>query len=386
LSYRFPFPLFLATFLLLYGTLHGYLYWKLRQAIPLRMLHHAGIIGSLLVFLLLPVATVLFARYEGEHLAAVTACLGYYWMGAIFLFFCIRFTIDLLDGATALLNGRAVSKIGPLRFGKGARILFTSGLVLGILVYGTLEARSLRIRKVEIGTAKLPAEKKRFRIVQISDVHFGPLNGNRLAEAIADEVNALDPDVLVSTGDLIDRGMKEEGHLAGILAGIKAPLGKFAVLGNHEVYAGIRLSAAFMEKAGFRLLRNESLTLPGGIRMVGMDDPAVLRSGFHADALEHALLSSVPEGDLTVLLKHQPRVLGKNPGRFDLQLSGHTHRGQIFPFGLITARVFPYHYGLYNLEGERYVYVSAGTGTWGPPVRFLAPPEITVIDFCRPAA
>lgn len=386
MSSRLPFLVFLGTFLSLYGLLHVYFYWKTSRAIRLKRFHHGLVIGSLFFLLIMPVVTTLFARYEGEALAEATAYIGYYWMAGVFLFFSIHGAMDFVYGALALSARCGVPRIERLRPGRRASWVAASSLVLAILIYGSFEARAVRVRHVAISTAKLRTVSDRLRIVQVSDIHFGPINGLREARAIARKVRDLRPDVLVSTGDLIDRGMKNEEAVAAVLRDIEAPLGKFAVTGNHEIYTGIPIAARFMDRAGFRLLRNEFVTLRGGIALAGVDDPAVSRMGLDPDALEAEVLSRVPEEDVTILLKHQPRVLGGNPGRFDLQLSGHTHRGQIFPFGLVIALVFPYPHGLHALDGGRVLYVSAGTGTWGPPVRFLAPPEITVIDLQRPGA
>lgn len=157
--------------------------------------------------------------------------------------------------------------------------------------------------------------------------------------------------------------------------------GKFAITGNHEFYAGIENARCFTENAGFTFLRGESVTVAGMINIAGVDDPAGRYYGLK-DISEKGVLSKLPRDKFTLLLKHRPTVDKDAVGLFDLQLSGHAHKGQIFPFSLIT-RIYYRHTadaGHLKLMDNFYLYVSRGSGTWGPPIRFLAPPEVTVIE------
>jgi predicted MPP superfamily phosphohydrolase len=147
------------------------------------------------------------------------------------------------------------------------------------------------------------------------------------------------------------------------------------VTGNHEYYAGLDQSLAFLERSGFRLLRGETVTVGDRITLAGVDDPT---GGSAPD--EAALLKKEPRTRFTVLLKHRPRVNSEAVSLFDLQLSGHAHRGQIFPFNLLTGLEYPMQNGLYELPGNGYLYTSRGTGTWGPPMRILSPPEMTLFE------
>ena len=154
--------------------------------------------------------------------------------------------------------------------------------------------------------------------------------------------------------------------------------------GNHEYYAGIDQALDFTRKAGFTVLRGQA-TETAGITIAGVDDStaADIRGGHEVD--ERQLLGPLPDSKFTLFLKHRPVVEKGSAGLFDLQLSGHIHKGQIFPFYLITRLFYPVKTGLSHLQGKATLYVSRGTGTWGPPVRVLAPPEITVIDLVHGA-
>ena len=161
---------------------------------------------------------------------------------------------------------------------------------------------------------------------------------------------------------------------------IQPTYGKYAITGNHEFYAGLEQATEFTKKAGFTILRGEGVTVAGLLNIAGVDDSTGKYYDNCNDISERALLQTFENGKFTVLLKHRPLVDGDAAGLFDLQLSGHTHKGQIFPFSLVTKLYYPSDSGLLNVAGNALLYVSRGTGTWGPPVRFLSPPEITVID------
>jgi hypothetical protein len=304
-------------------------------------------------------------------------------MGVLFLFFSTHLLIDIYQGINHLLSKTSLQVPTAITPGNKVSFFFAVLLSIGIIIYGSFEAKDIKAEIITLKTEKLPPGVKRLRIVQISDIHFSVINGVSLARKIVEKIDGLEPDILVSTGDLTDRGLNEKERVAGLFKGLTAPHGKYAVTGNHEFYAGINAAVEFTEKAGFRMLRNEGIKVADLVNIVGVDDPAAKRLGIGANVPESEILGKFSKDKLTILLKHRPMISEKSKGLFDLQLSGHLHKGQVFPFSLITSLLFPYHNGLFKLEGHSYIYVSRGTGTWGPPVRFLSPPEITVIEFQR---
>jgi predicted MPP superfamily phosphohydrolase len=203
------------------------------------------------------------------------------------------------------------------------------------------------------------------------------IRGERL-QTLIDTVRQANPDILVSTGDLLDGELDNVMPETERFVSIKPALGKYAIMGNHEYYAGIKRSIEFTKKAGFEVLRDEVKQV-AGINIFGADDITAARLGLRKDhrAFDESLASS-HDKEFVLLLKHQPFVNEKE--NFNLQLSGHTHGGQIFPFRLITHLIYPKDYGYYELGQNKLLYVSRGTGTWGPPVRIFTPPEITIID------
>jgi hypothetical protein len=185
---------------------------------------------------------------------------------------------------------------------------------------------------------------------------------------------------LVSTGDLLDGQTDNLSNLAEMLREVPTTYGKFAVTGNHEFYAGITRALDFIKTSGFTILKGEGLTVSGLLNIAGVDDPAGRRYGLGSKVSEKALLAELPREKFTLLLKHRPLVDQDALGFFDLQLSGHIHKGQIFPFNLITMLFYPVVSGLHKIEKNAWLYVSRGSGTWGPPIRFMSPPEVTLIE------
>lgn len=377
------FILFLTVFLTIYGLLHFYLYRKLTCAIHVTWPYHVLIIAFLLLMLFSPVLVNILSIQGNHLLATFLGYLGYNWMAALFLFFSIHILIDIYQLILFLLSKFSLQGITALNPGNKVSFLFAVVVSLGIIIYGSFEAKDLKAETVSLKTSKLPPGVNELKIVQISDIHFSVINGVSLARKIVERIDRLKPDIIVSTGDLTDRGLNEKERVEELFRNLKAPYGKFAVTGNHEFYTGINEAIGFTEKAGFRMLRNEGIQVADIVNMVGVDDPAAKRLGIEMNVPESEILGRFSNDKLTILLKHRPLIDEESEGLFDLQLSGHLHKGQIFPFSLITSLLFPYHDGLYKLKGHSYLYVSRGTGTWGPPVRFLSRPEITVIEFQR---
>jgi len=367
--------LFLLSFFLVYGSLHAYALLKARSALALGPGTTLALLPLLGVLLCAPIIAHHLSRHGYEDAARSIAHAGYLWMGFLFFFVCLSLSADLLR-----LPLRALGRGG---IAGRTSFLCISGIAVALSAYAIVEATRIDIVRVRIVTDRLPASVPSLRIAQITDLHLGYIHRNGKAGEVAALVARERPDLFVSTGDLVDGELDGVEGLAEILRGIPAPRGKIAVLGNHEYYAGIGRSIAFTRKSGFTLLRDESVTIDDAVRIAGVDDPAGAQFGRSGGASEAALLGNRPDGRFTLLLKHRPQLDPATGGKFDLQLSGHTHHGQIFPFRLLTRLVYPLLGGDHPVPGGGTLHVSRGTGTWGPPMRFLAPPEITVVDIVR---
>jgi len=371
------FFLFIATFTSLYTSMHVYAFLKLRRAVSLSGIATALVTALMIVMILTPIIVRVVESADFEREARVFAYVGYTWMGLLFLFFMASFSLDVWRFLVYVAEGLIKASLGGLKF--SARQVFFLPLFAAMLAagYGIYEAMNIRTETLVL---KSPKITRPIRIAQISDVHLGLLIREPRLARILEKVKAASPDIFVSTGDLVDGQTDNLNGVGELLREIRAPLGKFAVTGNHEFYAGLDRSLEFTKQAGFRILREEGTSVSGLINIAGVDDPVVKADGRSREVPEKELLSGLPRDKFTLFLKHRPDV-GKNAvGLFDLQLSGHAHKGQIFPFTLIVRFVFPQIAGLYDFSSGSYLYVSRGSGTWGPPIRFLAPPEVTIID------
>jgi uncharacterized protein len=373
--------LFFLTFLLLYGGLHVFFFLRIRAAFAPGLSVQAVLIALLIMGLMAPLIIRALERLELETLARLMSWGGYLWMAILFLFFSVSLLLDLYR--LLVYTAGFAFHADIVAYLPTARMLFLIPIAaaLGIGGYGFFEARQIRPEYLEIRSAKIPKAAGKIRIVQISDVHVGVLVREKRLAAILRRVSEAQPDLLVSTGDLVDGQLNSMAEAMAQFREFRPRYGKFAVTGNHEFYAGIDEAINFITQSRFTLLRGEVATVAGVVDLAGVDDPTTRSAGPRGGLSDREIILSRKGGDrFTILLKHQPVVENDAPGAFDLQLSGHTHRGQIFPFSLITSRFFPFHSGNYQLTAGALLHVSRGTGTWGPPIRFLSPPEITIID------
>ncbi len=367
--------IFLTFFFTVYGLIHLFFLLKLRRVTELKGLLLIFVLVILTLLWFMPVVIRILERNEHFNVARILAYIGYTWMAAVFLFFVISVFVDIIS----LFVSFAVK----------TRVVATIVLIVLLIVYGFFEARTITLERVKIKTSKLPSGTERLKIVQISDLHLGLIIREKRVESLITLIKELKPDILVATGDIVDGQANDILNHTEIFSDLKPPLGKYAITGNHEYYAGIEQSVLFIEKSGFRLLRGEAINVAGIINIAGVDDMG--------NTDERRLLSQLNKERFTLFLRHRPVVKKETIGFFDLQLSGHTHKGQIFPFYFITKLAFPLNSGLYQFSGNSFekkqerevddkkplLYTSRGTGTWGPPLRILAPPEILLIELER---
>ncbi len=318
------------------------------------------------------------SRLDDRGLSEVSnwiAPVVYTWMAVTF-WAVVGFALLDIWNLLAWLGKQAWAPLGRGAVPPKVRAPLIFALIALATAWGLWEARNIHVRHLEF-QADLPEGVEQVRIVQVSDVHLGlHLQEDRL-EDILEHIRRLEPDVLVSTGDLVDSSDGRVMPLAGHLARLNAPLGKYGIFGNHEFYAGTELSTEFHNQAGITLLRQEAVEIVDGLWLAGIDDDVGSRRGFKPLADQSEALAQADKDEFILLLKHRPLI--ENPQAFNLQLSGHTHGGQIWPWHYITAIQFPYVSGTHRLEGDSWLHTSRGTGTWGPSVRLFAPPEITVI-------
>lgn len=364
-------------FLSIYSAMHAVVFWKVRVLLPERWPYHLLLAGFMAAMIVAPIGTRILERRGHDLAAQFLAYLGYTWLGFIFLAFCG--VVLTIFGNTMLHALRWLFRI-PL-FTLNGPVAIATVLILTLLIclYGYREAHRIRLERVTIETAKLPQGMDRLKIAQISDVHLGLLVSPQRLQTMVAKIASESPDILVCTGDLVDGNIAHMDTVNGLLKQIRPRFGKYAVTGNHEFYAGLNRSLNFIHSCGFQVLRGEAIDIQGVITIVGVDDP-----GHGQPTDERQVLAKAASDRFTLFLKHRPNIQPTSEAFFDLQLSGHTHRGQIFPFSLVTGLVYPMQDGLYTLRNGAKLYTSRGSGTWGPPIRFLAPPEVAVIELVRP--
>jgi len=372
--------LFLLMYLSIYGGVHVYAFFRLRRGFTLAPVTSVLLIVFLTLMVVAPIFIRILERNGQDLFARGLAYIGFVWMGLIFVFFSVSIFFDVYRVLHFLARHLTEPPLANLTLSLRNFCVLSIVLSFAVVIYGYFEALNIRTEHLTVKTDKLPERIERIRITQISDVHLGLIVGKWRLNRILQKVGESHPDILVSTGDLVDGQMDSPEMLAGMLRSIPVKYGKFAVTGNHELYAGLERALAFTEKAGFTILRGEGKTVEGVINIAGVDDP--VRGPYRPEQTvsEKMLLENLPGKKFTLFLKHQPVVNKGSAGLFDLQLSGHTHKGQIFPFNLMTKLFYRMHTGLTVLDSGARLYTSRGTGTWGPPIRFLSPPEVTVID------
>jgi uncharacterized protein len=326
----------------------------------------------------------IFLRSRSDVAASRVLSWGaYVWLGVAFLLL----TSTLATSAVfALLGAASADPPDPVVVAR-ARAFAVGGIAFVLAGVGLRQGLAPPVvQRVEIALARWPQALDGFRIVQISDVHIGPLLDGRFAAAVAERVNALAPDVVAVTGDLVDGSVARIGAQVEPFRSLRARHGVYFVTGNHDFYSGADSWVARVREFGWRALRNERVSIGAGdaaFDLAGVDDVhgRLVEAGAGEDVAR--ALAGRDAARPVVLLAHDPSTFHRaSQHGVDLQLSGHTHGGQIWPFRYLVRLSVPWVAGLYR-RGASTLYVSRGTGFWGPPMRIAAPSEITEIVLRR---
>ena len=366
-----------------YGLGNLYVFLKLTSilepGIPGGML-----LGLLILFLTLSPTLIQIYNFRGTaRTASVFSHIGFMWLALLIPFIVCAIVLELYNYIMKFggflvnpdVNGKLISSEHT--------VLISFGLSIAITVYGYFEAKKLCIERLTVRTSKLPDGVEKIRIAQISDLHLGVLVKDKILNRVIEIIDDEKPDLVVSTGDLVDGVVHHIEQFAERLKTINPRFGKFAVLGNHEIYGGLKYTTKFIADSGFTLLRGQGVTIKNVMNIAGMDFLGGEAKKVRRDLPEkdeYEVLSALPRDTFTLLLKHRSDIEEKSLGLFDLQLSGHTHRGQIFPINLALLFMFQYISGFTQLFKGSAIYVSRGAGTAGPPIRVFSKPEVTIID------
>jgi predicted MPP superfamily phosphohydrolase len=359
--------------------LPGYVGWRLLPALSIGPFGVcAGVVLLILCCVVIPLS-VRNRAIRNPGLADLLAWVGLLSMGFFSSLFVLTLLRDLvLLAADGLLSARQFTSL------VAASARWTLALTAFVTLAGLVIARRRpRVVHVDIPVTDLPEALHGFSIAQISDVHVGPTIKRGFVEEVVARVNGLKADLIAVTGDLVDGSVQQLSSHTAPLAGLAARHGAYFVTGNHEYYSGERAWTAEIRRLGLQVLKNEHVVLRhngASLVLAGVTD----LSAHHFDAAEHsdpaaALRGAPADAGARILLAHQPNsATAAAKAGFDVQISGHTHGGQFWPWNLFVRFFQPFTGGLYRLK-HLWIYVSRGTGYWGPPNRFGVPSEITRI-------
>jgi uncharacterized protein len=369
----------------LYGTIALLHLYVAARLLPDLLPMGAAAIAALSVGLVASTVLIPFA-FHARRMSVRRFSLAFAWAGLLAMgMFSSLFVLTLLRDV-ALLGGFTLSRffqmeepLQQFRNWSAVAVPLFAGLFTAV---GFLNARRrAEVRSVDIPIANLPAALHGFTIAQISDIHIGTTIKGRHLNAIVDAVNALNADMIAITGDLVDGSVAELSGHTECLSRLSSRHGAFFVTGNHEYYSGVRPWVAEIRRLGLRVLMNEHVVLQhegAGVVVAGVTDFNAGQFDLSHRSDPAAAIAGAPaDAGVNVLLAHQPRsAFAAHTAGYDLQLSGHTHGGQFLPWNFFVRFQQPFTAGLHRL-GALWVYVSRGTGYWGPPKRLGAPSEIT---------
>ncbi|MCI5073337.1 metallophosphoesterase [bacterium] len=362
-------------------AIHAYLAWKIIFAPKLGTVWQWTLSLALLFLFLTMLSRLSLYRRIPKSLHRIHAYLAYCWMGLMF-FLLVGFILCDLVFILPVWAAEGVFLTGSDQAYFKMMIVVSLASVISLYAYGQAK-RGPKVKQQNIILSKLPKALCGFKVVQISDLHIGDIIQEAYIKQTVSLCNAQKPDLIVITGDLVDAPVEQLAPLAQELKHLSAKHGVYFVTGNHEYYAGAQAWIDYLKTLNIHTLRNTAVEIADGkhsFNLVGIDDVSggkfIPGHGPQlAKAVEHCQKDKV-----SILLAHQPKsIVDAEKHGIDLQLSGHTHNGQIWPFQMLVALDQPYLKGLYQ-HGNMQIYVNPGTGFWGPPMRFYGRSEITSIE------
>ena len=373
--------LFLAIALSIYGLVNFYIGRRGAQAL-------AGAPGARRTFLILfaglalamPLGRVLMAVARGRA-SSVLVEIGNFQMAVMLYGFLAVLAIDLIRLVNAFIPVLPKGLLANARTGPAVFIAATGAVVLTI-VAGAWNATRLATVELDLKVPRKAGAVERLTVVAASDLHLGAIVGPKRLAKVVERMIALEPDVVLFAGDIVDESVTPEieSKLGAIMRLLRPRLGVFAVPGNHEFFSGLETNLACLRSCGVIVLEDQAVRVGEAFTLVGRRDPSSLKVQEARLSIEGILNKSGLAGDLpVVVLDHQPvRLEEAEKAGAALQISGHTHDGQIFPFGLINKLIYELNWG-YLRKGATQYYVTSGAGTWGPPVRIGSRAEVVRI-------
>ena len=368
---RWKFIVFFSAVLTVYGLLNLYIFehgWDIARENQ----WGTPYLAAFLVLALSYVGGRFLERVWLSWVSSMLVWLGALWLAAMVYFLLAVLAIDLVR----LLN--LLIPIIPRKLSAMTVEIMVVSVVIVTVAGGFMNALRPRMKQLDLTIPRDGGQVRSLSVAVASDIHLGTIVCKARLERIVRDINALEPDLVLLPGDVVDEdlGPVVKQNLGETLQKIRARYGVFAVTGNHEYIGGVEAACKYLGDHGVILLRDSSVRIAGSIYIVGREDRAIGQFTRGRRKPLEELLSGIDKSNPVILMDHQPFTLEEaERSHVDLQLSGHTHHGQLWPFNFITRKVYEVSWG-YKKKGGTHVYVSSGVGTWGPPVRTGNRPEI----------
>lgn len=375
------FIIFFSIFLVIYGSVNFYIFIRGWQSLPRGA---AFRIPYLVLFLAVSLS------YIGARiLERVTICVAsdiFIWIGSFWFGFMLYLFLGVLLWDLARL-GNFISGTVPTASPLYERIrmiaaLTTVAAATVIVITGYINTLNPHIRQVVIEVPKRANGRATLDIALATDIHLGTIIANSRVQRMVDMINSIRPDVVLLGGDIVDEDLKPviENNIGDLLDTLRSRYGTFAVTGNHEYIGGVNAACTYLSKHGVTFLRDEARLIDGCFYLVGREDRSMNQFNGKRRQPLNAIMARLDRKLPLILMDHQPiRLSDGVESGIDLQVSGHTHHGQLWPASLITRLIYEVSYGLKKIGGTN-VYVSGGYGTWGPPARVGIRPEVVHIQ------
>jgi predicted MPP superfamily phosphohydrolase len=376
-----PFVVFFSIVLIIYGLINTYIFTRFMQCIPSGW---QGRIWAIIVFWVL-VGSFVVARFLERaypcDFTEVMTWIGSFWLGAMVYFILAILLVDFSRLVNHFIPFFPQAFYTDYQKTKLVALFITMGVVMITVTAGFINAKNPAIRILDLNIAKKIQGDKTLRIAMASDIHLGTLVGKRGASQLVEMINGLHPDIILLAGDLVDEDLKPviRRNLGETLKNLSAPLGVYAITGNHEYIGGAAEAIAYLTAHNIKFLSDTIALIDNRFYLAGRDDRDKPRfTGKQRKPLAE-ILKGIDPAIPVLLMDHQPFQLSipEDLG-VDLQLSGHTHHGQMWPFNYITNAIYEVSWG-YKKKGNTHIYVSSGYGTWGPPIRLGNRPEVVSI-------
>jgi predicted MPP superfamily phosphohydrolase len=375
------FVVFFTVFFTVYGSANYYIFIRGWQALPNDTQLKIPYVGVFLFLALSYIAGRILGKYTVCGLSQWLTWVGSFWFGIIVYLFLILVAVDLLRLSNYFFHWFPLWITNNSDRAKQLTALTTIAITSVVMVSGYLNALHPRIRRIDIDIPTSNEKRESLTIALVTDIHLGTIINNSRLAYMVDMINDLHPDIVLLAGDIVDEDIRPviEDNMGETLRNIRSRYGSYAVTGNHEYYGGVEESVRYLTEHGVTVLRDTAITIDERFVLVGREDRTLTQMTGRARKPLAQIIAGVEKNLPIIMMDHQPFGLYRAAqNKIDLQVSGHTHNGQLWPIQFITRMIFDLSWG-YKKVGTTHCYVSCGYGTWGPPVRSGNQPEVVQI-------